>query len=254
MIFARIKTIDELLKIAEKSINKEIAILLRELARLQDNVWKGTAYSRAAENIENLDESITEIENLEEIPGIGHDIALEIKEYIETGSIQKLERFKKEEEGKGKFSREQALQLSGDLFEAADSTGLTYKITGSIRRKVPKVKDIDVVIVSEEFDSWEYFVESISDKILRKGEQEIDFNYNGIDINIRAVPKEEFGAGILYFTGPRSFEIFLRQEAKKKGYKLNRHGLFDSEGKHIVKTEKDIFKKLDIPYIEPEER
>jgi DNA polymerase (family 10) len=97
-------------------------------------------------------------------------------------------------------------------------------------------------------------VESISDKILRKGEQEIDFNYNGIDINIRAVPKEEFGAGILYFTGPRSFEIFLRQEAKKKGYKLNRHGLFDSEGKHIVKTEKDIFKKLDIPYIEPEER
>jgi hypothetical protein len=38
MIFARIKTIDELLKIAEKSINKEIAILLRELARLQDNV------------------------------------------------------------------------------------------------------------------------------------------------------------------------------------------------------------------------
>lgn len=254
MILSRIDTIDKLLKFADKSINKEVALLFRELARLQDNVWKGTAYSRAAENIENLDKPLTDIKDFEEIPGIGHDIALEIEEYLQTGSIKKLERFKKEEEGKGKFLREKALQLSKDFFEAADVIGFTYEITGSIRRKVPKVKDIDVIVVSEEFIKWVEFIESVSDEILREGEQEIDFKYNGIDINIRAVPRKEFGAGVLYFTGPRSFEIFLRQEAKKRGYKLNRHGLFDSEDNQIATTEEGIFEKLDIPYIEPQER
>jgi len=46
----------------------------------------------------------------------------------------------------------------------------------------------------------------------------------------------------------------MRQKAQELGYKLNRHGLFDSSGRLVTTKEKEIFKELGMPYLKPEER
>jgi DNA polymerase (family 10) len=257
MSFYKITSIDNLIiKESSLNINEEISILLKELSDVQDNIWKGTAYQKASRIIQDLDKPITEYEDLQEIPGIGHDIAQEITEYLETGKIEKLEKFRSKFDIRGRrYTREQILSKTKKFFDAADDIGLKFVITGSVRRKAKMCKDIDAVVLLEQFEKWDKLVDKLSDKVVRSGEQEVDFIYNRIGINIRAVESSCFGAGLLYFSGSNHFLIYLRQIAKSLGYKLNRYGLFNKAGKNIAcATEKEIFKALKLPYIPPEER
>jgi DNA polymerase (family 10) len=254
-MFIDFNSIDALLKLASSiQVNQDVAEALRELSSLQDNVWKSTAYARASQTIENLDKPITEFEDLKDIPGVGNDIRDEIIELLETGQIEKLEKFRQKGKTGRKFTREQALKLTQKLFDLTDEVGIKYAIVGSLRRKAARIKDVDVIVVDRDFESFKKIVTKISDNILRQGKQEIDFNYNGIDINVRAANGESWGSFLLYFSGSQGFLIYLRQVAKSKGYKLNRYGLFKGTKWIAGRTERDIFQKLGLPYVPPEER
>ncbi|HRZ18951.1 MAG TPA: hypothetical protein P5136_02750 [Methanofastidiosum sp.] len=256
MMFSGLKSLDTLLKHgAAIKINQDVAQALKELSDLQDNIWKGTAYQKASRAIEELDKPLTSFEDYRDIPGVGRDIAEEIEEFIDTGQIEKLERMRQKRDPRRKYTREQILQKTKDFFDAADDAGLKYTVTGSVRRKVRYIKDIDAIILSEQFTKWEKLVDTMADEILRKGKSEIDFNFNEIGINLRSASTDNWGAALLYFSGSNHFVIYLRQIAKSRGYKLNRYGLFDKSGTPIARgTEKEIFEALDLPYIPPEER
>ncbi|GIR56460.1 MAG: hypothetical protein CM15mP63_4650 [Gammaproteobacteria bacterium] len=80
-------------------------------------------------------------------------------------------------------------------------------------------------------------------------------------IDIRFVPNMYYHSALLYFTGSYELNTQMRQIAKNKGYKLNEYGLFKikSDGTFSSKplkadSEKDIFKKLDLDYLEPNQR
>ena len=80
-------------------------------------------------------------------------------------------------------------------------------------------------------------------------------------IDIRFVPYDYYPAALLYFTGSYELNTQMRQIAKTLGYKLNEYGLFKLKKDDIysdtpvkVKSEKDIFKKLKLDYLEPHER
>jgi len=77
---------------------------------------------------------------------------------------------------------------------------------------------------------------------------------NGLDADLRVVPRESFGAAVNYFTGSKDHNIALREIAIKKGMKLNEYGLF--RGKKIIagRTEEELYKALGLRYIEPEMR
>ncbi len=71
-------------------------------------------------------------------------------------------------------------------------------------------------------------------------------------IDILYIPPEEWGSGVLHFTGPKAFNIDLRRRAIELGYKLNEKGLFKKDGSRIeTPTEESIFEKLGVEYIEP---
>lgn len=145
--------------------------------------------------------------------------------------------------------------------------GKNYKmdIAGSYRRGEKFSGDIDIIITSKNF--------SLNDlvKTLEKYSIITDIlsmkqtKFMGIvtcpgqsmqhyRLDIEFLPKEEYITGLLYFTGSKLTNIFMRYEAKKLGYLLNEHGLF-KDGKRIsVKNEKDIFSKLNLAYIKPEKR
>ena len=80
-------------------------------------------------------------------------------------------------------------------------------------------------------------------------------------IDVRFVPYEYYPAALLYFTGSYELNTQMRQVAKTMGYKLNEYGLFKekkdgtfADNPIKVKSEKDIFKKLKLDYLEPPER
>ena len=132
-------------------------------------------------------------------------------------------------------------------------------IAGSIRRKEPEVGDIDILVSSkypkgviDRFTSMKSVL-----KVLAKGDKKASVILrNKMQADLRVVPKSSFGAAMQYFTGSKDHNIKLREIAMKKGYKLSEYGLFDKKtGKKAAgATERGIYKKLGLPYIEPEKR
>ena len=82
--------------------------------------------------------------------------------------------------------------------------------------------------------------------ILRLGSE-----YIGHRIDIRIIEDESWAYGLLYFTGSKNFNIYLRQSAKKLQLTLNEYQLYNNNSKYPATTEHDIFKHLNIPYVDP---
>lgn len=149
------------------------------------------------------------------------------------------------------------------------------EICGSYRRQQPSSNDIDVLLTKlgtkEDIDCEPHLVKFISKLkelnflIDDMTDKKIKTKYMGFckyksnpirRIDVRFVPYTSYYSAILYFTGSNLLNQKMRRIAKKKGYKLSEYGLFQlkTDKKVIVKSEKDIFKKLDMDYIEPKLR
>ena len=135
-------------------------------------------------------------------------------------------------------------------------------IAGSIRRKCETVGDIDMVIVAELPNRKRITNEltrlSIIEKILIKGKTKVSFiiKERNIQVDCRIVSKDEYGAALLYFTGSKEHNIALRSIAKERGYKINEYGLYNIKTNEKIagENEAEIYRILNLPYIEPEKR
>lgn len=128
---------------------------------------------------------------------------------------------------------------------------------GSVRRKQSTVKDLDLLVSSSNPKMViEKFIKLNNiKKVLIKGKQKASILLkNNMQVDLRVIPDSEFGAALQYFTGNKVHNIALRKIAIKKRMKLNEYGLF--KGKKVIasKNEKDIYDKLNIEYVKPEDR
>lgn len=142
----------------------------------------------------------------------------------------------------------------------------TMVVAGSYRRKQNFSSDIDILITSTKFGLEEMVNTLVENKVITDilGLRKQKFmgvahcptskKYHRMDIEF--LPESEFGSGLLYFTGSKDFNITMRNVAKDMGYTLNEHGLFSSNSlrRIPVYTEKEIFDKLNLQYVEPENR
>jgi DNA polymerase (family 10) len=130
-------------------------------------------------------------------------------------------------------------------------------VAGSLRRKRESVGDIDVLVVSERgaavtrhFVAYPAFRE-----VLAQGAKRASAVLaSGLQVDLRAVPEESFGAALLYFTGSKAYNIELRKRAIARGLKLNEYGLFKGERRIAGATEESIYAALDLPWVSPERR
>jgi DNA polymerase (family X) len=145
--------------------------------------------------------------------------------------------------------------LSKRLIKSLNPYCKKIKIVGSIRRKEKNPKDIDIVLIPKNKSKVEEFMKK-KGKYIQGGEKESTWKIEGIKIELYYSNLEEWGAMLLAYSGKRGSNIGLRIIARKKGYKLTRHGLFKRKtGKKIAgKTEKEIYKALNRPYKIPERR
>ena len=121
-------------------------------------------------------------------------------------------------------------------------------VAGSIRRRKPVVGDIDIV-------SAGCFPRHVDGAEFISGQDTLrTYLFEDTQINVMIAQPEYFGATLLYATGSGKWGWLLRARAKKKGYKLNRYGLWDRDSGILVasRTEREIFNALGKNFVSPE--
>jgi DNA polymerase (family X) len=141
------------------------------------------------------------------------------------------------------------------------------KITpaGSLRRGRETVGDLDILVTGQACTTEDGRQKAIAYvaqypplmDVIASGDNKISFHVrNGMQVDVRLLPPESFGAAMQYFTGSKAHNVSLRQRALKMGYTLNEYSLATLEGEKPVagKTEEEIYAKLKLDYIPPEMR
>ncbi|MGW6905387.1 DNA polymerase/3'-5' exonuclease PolX [Streptomyces sp. NPDC054940] len=151
-----------------------------------------------------------------------------------------------------------AMSLAEDIVaEMAQVSGCERcSYAGSLRRVRETIGDIDILVAAKKpqpimraFTKLPYVSE-----VIAHGEKKTSIRTTkGLQVDLRVVPPDSWGAAMQYFTGSKAHNIRTREMAVHKKLKLSEYGLFDTEtGKKIVsKTEEDVYARLGLPWIPP---
>ncbi|MFD5916443.1 DNA polymerase/3'-5' exonuclease PolX [Kitasatospora sp. NPDC058201] len=148
----------------------------------------------------------------------------------------------------------QAEQIVAALATVPGCTRCAY--AGSLRRMRETVGDIDVLATAE--DSAPLMaaltgLPQVADVIAGGPTKTSIRTTDGLQVDLRVVPEEDWGAALVYFTGSKAHNIRLRTIAVRAGRKLSEYGLFDAEsGEKIASaTEEEVYGALGLPWIAP---
>jgi DNA polymerase (family 10) len=293
-----------------------------------DNPFRIRAYRRAARNLESLSEDIETAARegrLDEIPGIGKDLAGKITEYLKTGRIKEVEAARKgippgvvalmnvpgigpktakvlyDEEGittlerleklaragclrgrhgiqakteanilkgialvrggQSRMALGRALPLGRELVRALERLPDVKHVVlaGSARRMRETVGDLDILVTSSRPEGvMRAFVAlpQVAD-VLERGATKASIRHrDGIQVDLRVVEPECFGAALAYFTGSKQHNIRIRDMAAKRGLKISEYGVFRAaSGRRVAgATEEEVYEAVGLPWIPPELR
>ncbi len=195
---------------------------------------------------------------LRDLPGFG--------EKTEQNILKAVETFKR---STGRFRIDKAEAAAAELIAFIKEYGKGVEsITpaGSLRRGRETVGDLDLLLILSEGHTSQKKIDAIAEHILKfprieqtlaHGENKVSFTLqNGLQVDVRLLEKESFGAALLYFTGSKEHNVALRGRANDLGYTLNEYALATLKGEKPVarRTEEEIYAKLKLDYVPPELR
>lgn len=312
--------------------NAEVARFFADLADLLEiqgaNPFRVRAYRNAARTIESLTDSVSDLardpeRDLDDLPGIGKDLASKIVTIVETGGLPMLEELREkippgvvdmlrlpnlgpkkvaalheelgvntleelkqaaengrvaELRGFGKKTEDAILETIDQVAHAEQRFSLAVakseadeivadllelesvkqaSVAGSCRRLKETVGDLDILATSTDSAEAMDRLESHErvDKVLARGETKQRVRLlSGIEMDLRVVPEESYGAAMQYFTGSKEHNIVIRRRAQDRGLKLNEYGIFKGDKAVASRTEKEVYQAVDLPWIPPELR
>ncbi|WP_433471982.1 DNA polymerase/3'-5' exonuclease PolX [Spirillospora sp. CA-142024] len=127
---------------------------------------------------------------------------------------------------------------------------------GSLRRMRETIGDVDVLAASrdphpimEAFTALPFVAE-----VIAGGDKKTSIRTSkGLQVDLRVVPPESWGAALQYFTGSQAHNIRTREIAVKAGLKLSEYGLFDAESNELIvsETEEEVYERLGLPWVHP---
>jgi DNA polymerase (family X) len=131
------------------------------------------------------------------------------------------------------------------------------EIAGSFRRGRETVGDLDFLVTSQEpekvFDLFSALPE-IREVRMRGPTKETVVLTNGLQVDLRVVEPDAFGAALLYFTGSKDHNVHLRTIARDRGLKINEYGIFRGDDRIGGRTEEEMYDALKLAWIPPEIR
>mgnify|MGYP005813446829 CR=1 FL=1 len=128
---------------------------------------------------------------------------------------------------------------------------------GSLRRARDTVGDLDLLVTAPDGAAVCRHFTAYSDvrEVLQAGDTRASIVLKaGLQVDLRVVPPESYGAALMYFTGSKAHNIRLRNRAIERGFKLNEYGLFKGRRAVAGATEEEVYAALDLPWIAPELR
>lgn len=312
-----------------------MARLLEELAALtmldeaRPDSFRVRAYHNAQRAVQGLEGDVADrsAKELAAIKGIGASIAGRIREYLDTGRIERLEQLREQhppgqrallrvpglgpktialldaelgvrdveglvaalDEGRVAGLPGMGERSADKLREAVEQLGLGSKdrrvpladalpvaervlaavrevpgvvdaaLGGSVRRFREDIGDVDVLVASDDAGP-------VHDALLALPEVERTIGSGatktsvvtreGVQLDLRVVSPDSFGAALVYFTGSKAHNIRLRQRALERDLTLNEYALVRPSDERIVasRTEQEVYAALDLPWIPPELR
>ena len=202
-----------------------------------------------------------------------------VEKLAREGKIRELPRMGEKHEAKllkaiqdyrrigGRFLIDAAEEEAETLTEYLQKFPGIDKVTpaGSLRRGRDTVGDLDILVTGEacaKEEGRQQAIEYVAKyppvmDVIARGDNKISFHLrSGMQVDVRLLPLESFGAAMQYFTGSKAHNVSLRQRALKMGYTLNEYSLATLEGEKPVagKTEEEIYAKLKLDYVPPEMR
>ncbi|HVL33099.1 MAG TPA: DNA polymerase/3'-5' exonuclease PolX, partial [Actinomycetota bacterium] len=140
------------------------------------------------------------------------------------------------------------------LREGLDMEKIAF--AGSLRRMRDSIGDVDILVASGDAAP---VMESFTtmprvSQVLAKGDTKSSvLTRKGLQVDLRVVPEESWGAALIYFTGSKAHNIKIREIAIKKGMKLSEWGLFEAETGKIIAAESEeiVYDALGLPWIPP---
>ncbi|MFW6084060.1 MAG: DNA polymerase/3'-5' exonuclease PolX [Gemmatimonadota bacterium] len=245
---------------------KEIPLSLVGLTRLP-----GVGPKRARKLWDEL--GITTIDELEAAAEAGRVEELEgFGAKTQSKILDAIERHRKRT---GRYRLNEVDELVAPLLEYVESSELVERVdvAGSFRRRKETVGDVDLLIMSDDARGVvDFFLDygPIRD-VIKEGENGASVTLaNDLQVDMRVLEKNTYGAALVYFTGSKEHNIELRQRALERGLSVSEYGVFElaeegEEGKTSTtgrelgkrvagKTEEEVYETLGLAWIPPEMR
>jgi DNA polymerase (family 10) len=201
--------------------------------------------------------------------GIGNLSQLE--KALEDGSLmglfgigeKKIENIKRGilllKQSQGRMNLGMAFPVAKRIVETLRQKTGSRKIewAGSLRRMKENIGDIDILATGPDKEKIVHVFTHFAEvkEVLASGETKASVIVEGgIQIDLRVVEEDSYGAALQYFTGSKGHNIHLRGIAKARGIKINEYGVFKGEKKIGGQEEKDVYRSLGMDWIEPELR
>lgn len=182
------------------------------------------------------------------LPGFGEKTELNILQAVEA-HVSQARRFK----------LAVAAQYAEALrtYLAAVSGVKQVTIAGSFRRMRETVGDLDILVtampdspVMQRFTAYDEVAEVLSAGATRASA----ILKCGLQVDLRVVAEESYGAALQYFTGSKAHNIAIRRIAQKHGLKVNEYGVYRGEARIAGENEESVYRAVGLPYIPPELR
>src|SRR5579885_3278923 len=191
----------------------------------------------------------------------------DLRRVLKTGRLRELKGFgpviaKKLSAALEKPRAEKRFKLSVAEAEAEALVGFLRDggrivVAGSYRRRRDTVGDLDLLVTAKDaaaVGNKLVLYENVAEVLAHGPTRTTVILRSGIQVDVRAVPEESYGAALLYFTGSKAHNIVLRGLANDRGWKLNEYGLFEGEHRIAGATEEEVYAKLGLAFIPPELR
>ncbi len=250
----KVKTIVEtgthpLLRELEKELPPELPDLMK-IQGMGPNKVKVLFEKLGVKSVKDLKKA-AEKKKIQELHGFG--------ETTEKKILEELGRVEDQIEGRGRTKLAVAEQIAGPLVDYLKKEEGVNKleVAGSYRRRKETVGDLDILATCKKdcrlMDRFVNYDEV--EEILARGKTKSSVVLrSGIQVDLRVVPQVSFGAALHYFTGSKEHNIAVRKMGVKKSLKINEYGVFKGKKRIAGKTEKEVYRQVGLPYIEPELR
>jgi DNA polymerase (family 10) len=232
---------------------KRFPVASLEFLKIQGLGPKGVALLFQHFQITSIDdlEKLCQEHKLRDLPRMGSK--------LEEKILRSIAQYK---ERSGRFLLSFADRTAGELAALINELYGIDAVTpaGSLRRGRETVGDLDILVTGR---NAEAALEKVAtyprvQEVLGRGANKtsVKLGREGLQVDVRALPRESFGAALQYFTGSKEHNVAIRTRAVKMGLTLNEYGLFQlGSGERVAgETEQQVYQALGLDWIPPEMR